>query len=229
MSTEYEDVNEIGEVELQWGGRFASEPDRALLAFGSSLRDDLAIAPFDVRVLAGARRGARGRRRDLRRRRGGAARRAANASRTRSRPARSRRGRSSATSRTCTARSTRAFARSPGAAGDRLHSGRSRNDQVATTMLLFARERALPPARARVSTPPRCARSRRRRTRTRHAGRGDDALAARAADAARAVDRRGRARLRARGRTLRARRRRRGALVAARQRRARRLVAAARP
>src|SRR5579884_4094608 len=34
---------------LQWGGRFASAPDAALLAYGSSLRDDLALAPFDVR------------------------------------------------------------------------------------------------------------------------------------------------------------------------------------
>lgn len=35
---------------LQWGGRFAAAPDEALLAFGSSLEDDLVLAPFDVRV-----------------------------------------------------------------------------------------------------------------------------------------------------------------------------------
>src|SRR5580693_3697036 len=34
---------------LQWGGRFAVAPDAALLAFGSSLEDDLVLAPFDVR------------------------------------------------------------------------------------------------------------------------------------------------------------------------------------
>lgn len=35
---------------LQWGGRFDAAPDAALLAFGSSLEDDLVLAPFDVRV-----------------------------------------------------------------------------------------------------------------------------------------------------------------------------------
>lgn len=34
---------------LQWGGRFSSAPDPALLAFGSSLEDDLVLAAFDVR------------------------------------------------------------------------------------------------------------------------------------------------------------------------------------
>ncbi len=34
---------------LQWGGRFTAPPDAALLAFGSSLEDDLVLAPFDVR------------------------------------------------------------------------------------------------------------------------------------------------------------------------------------
>ncbi|HET9095885.1 MAG TPA: hypothetical protein VFN37_04435, partial [Candidatus Baltobacteraceae bacterium] len=34
---------------LQWGGRFDAQPDRALLAFGSSLEEDLVLAPFDVR------------------------------------------------------------------------------------------------------------------------------------------------------------------------------------
>ncbi len=32
----------------QWGGRFAAEPDAHLIAFGSSLEDDLVLAPFDV-------------------------------------------------------------------------------------------------------------------------------------------------------------------------------------
>src|ERR1700724_3597820 len=33
---------------LQWGGRFASTPDASLLAFGSSLGDDLFIARWDA-------------------------------------------------------------------------------------------------------------------------------------------------------------------------------------
>ncbi|MFZ1018531.1 MAG: hypothetical protein WAN39_11735, partial [Candidatus Cybelea sp.] len=33
---------------LQWGGRFANAPDSQLLAFGSSLEEDLVLAPFDV-------------------------------------------------------------------------------------------------------------------------------------------------------------------------------------
>src|ERR1700685_4106984 len=35
---------------LQWGGRFGAPPDAALLAFGSSLDDDLVLAPFDVQT-----------------------------------------------------------------------------------------------------------------------------------------------------------------------------------
>ena len=34
--------------QLQWGGRFTGAPDAALLAFGSSLEEDLVLAPFDV-------------------------------------------------------------------------------------------------------------------------------------------------------------------------------------
>jgi argininosuccinate lyase len=34
--------------QLQWGGRFAGAPDTALLAFGSSLEEDLVLAPFDI-------------------------------------------------------------------------------------------------------------------------------------------------------------------------------------
>jgi argininosuccinate lyase len=33
----------------QWGGRFAEPPDPALHAFGSSLEDDMVLAPYDVR------------------------------------------------------------------------------------------------------------------------------------------------------------------------------------
>ena len=34
--------------QLQWGGRFSGTPDTALLGFGSSLEEDLVLAPFDV-------------------------------------------------------------------------------------------------------------------------------------------------------------------------------------
>ncbi len=37
-------------TDLQWGGRFTTPPDPALSAFGSSLEDDLVLAPFDVAV-----------------------------------------------------------------------------------------------------------------------------------------------------------------------------------
>jgi len=40
----------LGMTSLQWGGRFSAAPDAALLAFGSSLEDDLVLAPFDVRT-----------------------------------------------------------------------------------------------------------------------------------------------------------------------------------
>ena len=124
---------------LQWGGRFASAPDAALLAFGSSLADDLVLAPFDVRcsrahvaalggVLAPADAGAL----------------------------------LAALDRVATEvddgtfaawATTHAFEDVHGAidarvrelagpAGERLHAGRSRNDQVATTLLLYARDRA---------------------------------------------------------------------------------------
>ena len=38
----------MNEASLQWGGRFRSAPDPALLAFGSSFEDDLLLARFDV-------------------------------------------------------------------------------------------------------------------------------------------------------------------------------------
>jgi argininosuccinate lyase len=124
---------------LQWGGRFASAPDAALLAFGSSLADDLVLAPFDVRcsrahvaalaeVLAPA---------DASALLGALDRVAAEVD-----------------DGTFAAWATkRNFEDVHGAidarvrelagpAGERLHAGRSRNDQVATTLLLYARDRA---------------------------------------------------------------------------------------
>jgi argininosuccinate lyase len=126
---------------LQWGGRFSAAPDAALLAFGSSLEDDLVLARFDVRTsqahvdaLAGGKiidaATAQALQRAL---------------------------------KTVAAEiedgSFVAFARSSGAedvhgaidarvrelqpeAGALLHAGRSRNDQVATTLALYACDRA---------------------------------------------------------------------------------------
>ena len=126
---------------LQWGGRFASAPDAALLAFGSSLAEDLVLAPFDVRcsrahvtaLESGRIVGS------------GDAARAARCARSRRRRGRRRNFAAWAT--------TQAFEDVHGAidarvrehagpAGERLHAGRSRNDQVATTLLLYARDRA---------------------------------------------------------------------------------------
>src|SRR5438270_2267959 len=131
---------------LQWGGRFASSPDPALLAFGSSLADDLVLAPFDVRcsrahvtalesgeILGSDDAGAL---RDALDRVAG-----------------------EIDGGTFTAwATTQAFEdvhgaidarvrEHAGAAGERLHAGRSRNDQVATTLLLYARDRAARGAR----------------------------------------------------------------------------------
>jgi len=127
---------------LQWGGRFAAPADPALLAFGSSLEDDLLLAPFDMRtsqahVAALA---------------GGAIIDASTAK---------------ALQRALVkiageldSGEFAAFARNSGAedvhgaidarvreleplAGAALHSGRSRNDQVATTLALYAHDRAI--------------------------------------------------------------------------------------
>ncbi len=144
-------MNEVSEVELQWGGRFASEPDRALLAFGSSLRDDLAVAPFDVRVSQA----------HVASLAGGGVISVADAAAL---DAALRTVAEEVASGTFAAWAVeRDFEDVHGAidarvrevagtAGDRLHSGRSRNDQVATTMLLFARSAAADAARACLDT-----------------------------------------------------------------------------
>lgn len=126
---------------LQWGGRFHTEPDPALIAFGSSLEEDLPLAPFDVQC-----------------------------SRAHVQALRAGKILAQAQSDELTAALDQiaaeiengeffAFARSCGAedvhgaidarvreltpAGASLHAGRSRNDQVATTLLLYAADRAL--------------------------------------------------------------------------------------
>lgn len=127
---------------LQWGGRFALPPDPRLLAFGSSLEDDLVLAPFDVRCshahvtaqLSGnviersvadalfaaldqvGREIAGGEFADF--------------------------ARAGSFEDVHGAIDARVRQIAPSAAGEALHAGRSRNDQVATTLLLYARVRA---------------------------------------------------------------------------------------
>lgn len=126
---------------LQWGGRFAKAPDSQLLAFGSSLEEDLALAPFDVEcsrahvaaLLAGgildelqattlldALQSVRGEIAD------GSFAEAA---------------RAGGFEDVHGAIDARVRARA-GETGEWLHAGRSRNDQVATTLLLYVRDRA---------------------------------------------------------------------------------------
>jgi len=126
---------------LQWGGRFASAPDAALLAFGSSLEDDLVLGPFDVacsqaHVATLAASGII----DV-----GTAHALDAALRTIADEIPS--GEFAAQARAIGAEDVhgaidaRVRALAP-AAGEWLHAGRSRNDQVATTLALYARDRA---------------------------------------------------------------------------------------
>jgi argininosuccinate lyase len=126
---------------LQWGGRFNSPPDAALIAFGSSLEDDLALASFDVQTsLAHVDALA-----------GGGIIDGATAEALRDALAR--------VANDVADGSFAAYARNAGAedvhgaidarvrelepeAGALLHAGRSRNDQVATTLALYASDRA---------------------------------------------------------------------------------------
>ncbi len=127
--------------QLQWGGRFAAVPDAALLAFGSSLEDDLVLAPFDVacsraHVAALASHGivsaANARALDEALARVGDEIAAGTfAPWARSRNAEDVHGAIDARVRELA-----------GGAGAFLHAGRSRNDQVATTLLLYVRDRA---------------------------------------------------------------------------------------
>ncbi len=140
---------------LQWGGRFAAAPDPALLAFGSSLRDDLVLAEFDLRCSRGhvAALAAGGVLADE----DAAALRAA-------------------LDRVADEIADGTFAawaaggtfedvhgaidarvrEHAGVAGERLHAGRSRNDQVATTLLLYARDRAVRGARLALDVAALC-------------------------------------------------------------------------
>jgi argininosuccinate lyase len=126
---------------LQWGGRFAGAPDAALIAFGSSLEDDLVLAPFDVRcsrahvtalaeggLLSGVAAG------ELRAALDVVADEIADGTFV----AFARAGTFEDVHGAIDAR-VRELAPDAGAT---LHAGRSRNDQVATTLLLYARDRA---------------------------------------------------------------------------------------
>ncbi|MEA2719068.1 MAG: argininosuccinate lyase [Candidatus Eremiobacteraeota bacterium] len=141
--------------ELQWGGRFATAPDAALLAFGSSLREDLFIAPWDVRCSCGhvaalASGGVIGAddAASLR----AALDRVASEIADGSFAARAVQGDFEDVHGAIDAR-VRAHA---GKAGELLHAGRSRNDQVATTLLLYARDAAADGARTALDIAALC-------------------------------------------------------------------------
>jgi argininosuccinate lyase len=132
---------------LQWGGRFADAPDDALLGFGSSLEQDLVLAPFDVAcslahvdallggvVIGDAQAAALTEALDA-----VAAEIAEGTFATHARASRAEDVHGAIDAR------VREIA---GAAGDWLHAGRSRNDQVATTLLLYVRDRAKRAAKA---------------------------------------------------------------------------------
>jgi argininosuccinate lyase len=127
--------------ELQWGGRFAAPPDLDLLRFGSSLDEDLGLAPFDVQCSRGH---------VVALVEGGII--TDDEARELDAALQTVAGEISAGTFVEWAKATdcedvhgaidrrvRDFAPN---AGDKLHSGRSRNDQVATTLLLFTRAHA---------------------------------------------------------------------------------------
>jgi argininosuccinate lyase len=130
-----------GKAPLQWGGRFSGVPDPALIAFGSSLDEDLVLAPFDVlcslahvAALEGGGIVDRETARQLRAALGQVENEVAGGAF----PEFARQGGFEDVHGAIDAR-VREYA---GEAGALLHSGRSRNDQVATTLLLYTRDRA---------------------------------------------------------------------------------------
>ena len=136
---------------LQWGGRFTAPPDPELIAFGSSLDEDLVLAPFDVRcshahvvALEGGSIIAAAQARELH----DALDKVAGEIESGAFASFAREGGFEDVHGAIDAR-VRAFAP---AAGDSLHAGRSRNDQVATTLALYVRDRARKAARLSAST-----------------------------------------------------------------------------
>ncbi len=125
---------------LQWGGRFSEAPDPELIAFGSSLDEDMVLAPFDLRcskahvaaLLGGGILDA-SRAHEL----NGALDTVADEIGSGAFAAFARTGAFEDVHGAIDAR-----VRELTPAGESLHAGRSRNDQVATTLLLYARDRA---------------------------------------------------------------------------------------
>jgi argininosuccinate lyase len=127
--------------ELQWGGRFAAAPDEALLRFGSSLEDDLVLAPFDVacsRAHVAALLGGKVIDSTTAAELDAALAHVAQEIEDGS-FARYARETNSEDVHGAIDQRVRDFAPRAGAS---LHTGRSRNDQVATTLLLYVRARA---------------------------------------------------------------------------------------
>lgn len=127
---------------LQWGGRFASAPDPMLITFGSSLEEDLTLAAHDVRCsqahVAALSSG------------GIISAAVANALRDAlvqvlqeiESDRFAQLARASGAEDVHGAIDARVRALCPNGEGEWLHAGRSRNDQVATTLMLYARGRA---------------------------------------------------------------------------------------
>ncbi|MGA8327328.1 MAG: argininosuccinate lyase [Candidatus Cybelea sp.] len=131
---------------LQWGGRFSAAADPGLIAFGSSLEEDLVLAPFDIACSLA----------HIEALEGGAI--------VMPAVAKSLRSALEAIEVEIADGTFASYARALGAedihgaidarvrelagsGGEWLHAGRSRNDQVATTLLLFVRDRAVRAAR----------------------------------------------------------------------------------
>ena len=126
---------------LQWGGRFEAAPDAALLAFGSSLEEDLILAEFDVAcsqahvaTLVGSGIIDVGTAHAL----DAALRTIADEIPSGEFAAQARANRAEDVHGAVDARVRRLAPE----VGDWLHAGRSRNDQVATTLALYARDRS---------------------------------------------------------------------------------------
>ena len=127
---------------LQWGGRFSAAADPSLIAFGSSLEEDLVLAPFDIACSLA----------HIEALEGGAI--------VTPAVAKSLRTALEAIEVEIADGTFASYARAlgvedihgaidarvrelAGSSGEWLHAGRSRNDQVATTLLLFVRDRAV--------------------------------------------------------------------------------------
>ena len=126
-----------------WSGRFAGDPDAALFAFGASFRFDRRLFEDDVRGQPGVGGGARARRRDLGRRRRGDPRPRSHEILARgcADPGVLRHRRSRAQDEDVHAFVERELSARVGDAGRRLHTGRSRNEQVAVDLRLYLKRR----------------------------------------------------------------------------------------